>query len=187
MIQHGKNLQQYAKHRIAKVKLGKMLRLEVQPGVPGNTGKPRQSPSKNATEINSSWQSLSLSTWAEISRKVGWTRSVAQARKHSPPPPSKGKVKTAQDATRFVDSAVPGQEGVDLPGKVGSARPAPQPFARHGPPWGADSRDPRLAQRAGAPPPPTPEPSAPPASPLALPTTPRARPPGASKDGGRLN
>lgn len=71
MIQHGKNWQQYTKHGRAKVKLGKMLRLEVQPDVPGNTGKPRQSPSKNATEINSSWQSLSLSTWAEISRKVG--------------------------------------------------------------------------------------------------------------------
>lgn len=75
---------------------------------------------------------------------------MAQARKHSSPP-SKGKVKTAQDATQFVDSAAPGQEGVDLPGKVGSAQPAPQPFARHGPPWGADSRDPRLSHSAQAP------------------------------------
>lgn len=42
---------------------------------------------------------------------------------------------------------------------------------------------PQLAYRAGAPPPPTPEPSGQPASPLAVPTTPRARPPSTSKDG----
>lgn len=41
----------------------------------------------------------------------------------------------------------------------------------------------RLAYRAGAPPPPTPEPSGQPALPLVVPTTPRARPTSASKDG----
>lgn len=45
----------------------------------------------------------------------------------TPPPHSKRKASPAQDATRFVDPAAPGQEGVDLTGKVGSARAAPQP------------------------------------------------------------
>lgn len=100
---------------------------------------------------------------------------MAQARKHHHRLPKARQAKTAQDAARFVDLAAPGQEGVDLPGKVGSARPAPQPLARHGPPWGAASRDPRLARRAGAPPPPTPELSGQPESP---PPAPQRRAPG---------
>lgn len=47
-------------------------------------------------------------------------------------PPPKRTAKTAQDAARFTDLATPGQEGVDPPGKVGSAKPAPQPSAHRG-------------------------------------------------------
>lgn len=65
---------------------------------------------------------------------------MPQAKETSLPPP-KRTAKTAQDAARFVDLATPGQEGVDPPGKVGSAKPAPQHSARRGLASGAPSHD----------------------------------------------
>ncbi|VTJ84607.1 Hypothetical predicted protein [Marmota monax] len=96
-------------------------------GTLANTSDPSvHSPSKNIAEIKPQLAiSESSSIRVEISRKVA--DQEARPSHETPPPHSKRKASPAQDATRFVDPAAPGQEGVDLTGKVGSARAAPQP------------------------------------------------------------